>query len=133
MDLKQVQEYVQFLTNKENWQGETISTRLHYLKSEVLEATQEIAAISLAKTEEEKEEHLNNLGLELFDILWNVAEIANRYNIDLNDSAKQKIEINANRDFSKKPKEVQMVTTDNKTTSDSETVKEENQHEEALI
>ena len=109
MDLKNLQEYVHSLATQQGWDTETIQTRLHYLKSEIIEATQEITAMELAQTEEERQHHVINLGLELFDVMWNVAEIANRYGIDLGVAAEKKMAINSNRIFSAKPKEVRMV------------------------
>lgn len=110
MNLKALQNYVQDLTEQQGWGNETIQTRLHYLKSEIIEATQEITAMESATTEEELQRHKENLGLELFDIFWNAAEIANRYGIDLTSAAEKKIEINSNRIFSAKPKEVRMIS-----------------------
>lgn len=110
MNLKALQNYVQDLTEQQGWGNETIQTRLHYLKSEIIEATQEITAMESATTEEELQQHKENLGLELFDIFWNAAEIANRYGIDLTSAAEKKIEINSNRIFSAKPKEVRMIS-----------------------
>lgn len=110
MELKDIQDYAQALSSQQGWGNETIQTRLHYLKSEIIEATQEITKIESANTEEERLQNVEDLGLELFDILWNVSEIANRYGIDLDASAEKKMDINSKRSFSKKPKEVQMVS-----------------------
>lgn len=109
MKLKDLQEYAHCLSTQQGWGKETIQTRLHYLKSEILEATEEISSIESAKTKEEQSIHTENLGLELFDILWNVSEIANRYGIDLTVSAEKKMQINSQRSFSKKPTEVHMI------------------------
>lgn len=109
MNLKTIQDYAQTLATQQGWDKETIQTRLHYLKSEIIEATEEINNVESATSTEEQQKHQENLGLELFDILWNVAEIANRYGVDLEQASQQKISINNQRSFSKKPKEVHMV------------------------
>lgn len=103
MDLKTVQEYTQSQSNMHKWGEQDISIRLAYLHSEVKEATNEILGIELATHKKELIETKEKLGLELFDIIWNVADIANRYGVDLTASAEQKMLINTNRSFSKSP------------------------------
>lgn len=109
MELKELQEYAQALSVQQGWDKETIQTRLNYLKSEVLEAEIELAHIE-SSNGSAQEGYINALGLELFDILWNVAELANRFNIDLTASAEQKMKQNSSRTFSAKPVEVEMVS-----------------------
>lgn len=110
LDLKHLQEYAHYLSTTRGWDKECIRTRLHYLKSEILEATREIEAIHKVTSLEDRKKHIDNLGLELFDIIWNVAEIANRYGIDLTLSSERKMLINQKRDFSEKPKEVKLIS-----------------------
>lgn len=105
MRLQDLQEYTHHLTRVQGWGDETLETRLNYLKSEIKEAEEEIYLIGSATSDEHKEKHVEDLGLELFDVLWNVAELANRYGIDLEVAAKKKMMRNSKRNFSEKPKE----------------------------
>lgn len=105
MRLKDIQEYATYLTNKNGWGNEPLETRILYLKSEINEALVEVNNLLKEGCSEKREEIKRRLGHELFDVIWNVAELANRFGIDLEASAEQKMLINSNREFSSKPKE----------------------------
>lgn len=114
MHLKQIQEYAEKLSKQEGWDKETLETRIAYLKSELDEALQEIAKHSSTNCTLVRQEAIKNLGFELYDVIWNVAEIANRFNIDLDVSAEQKMGINSNRTFSEKPPSFNTALNDTK-------------------
>lgn len=103
MKLKTVQEYAESLSRQEGWSKESLKTRLDYLHSEVQEAIEEVYEYNKAETQEDQERIREKLSLELFDIIWNVAELANRFDIDLEVASEKKMRLNANRKFSIKP------------------------------
>lgn len=113
MTLKQVQQYAHDLSHSKGWDKECINTRIGYLKEEVVEAIKEVEQLKTEQDLDKISELKENLGLELFDIIWNVSEIANRYNIDLTEAAMKKMAKNQNRSFSEKPQTIEMEVVQN--------------------
>lgn len=62
--------------------------------TEVGEVAKEVLSLSW---EEDKEVVKERLGLELYDVVWNVCELANKLDIDLEKAFVQKSEINRSR------------------------------------
>lgn len=110
MELKDCQEYALSLSAKHGWDKEPLSMRLAYLKCELKEVLNEVDNVLNSKTVEESEDSKVKLGHELFDLLWNVSDLANRFGIDLEASAQQKMAINNNREFSSKPSKVSLIS-----------------------
>lgn len=113
MTLEQIQQYAHDLSHSNGWDKECIDTRISYLKEEVVEAIKEVEQLKTEQDPEKISELKENLGLELFDIIWNAAEIANRFNIDLTEAAVKKIVRNQNRSFSEKPQTIEMEVVQN--------------------
>lgn len=104
MELKEIQKYVKDLCDNNSWNKESLESRIDYLKSEVQEVIIEIEAYQIADSDEERGKVRTQMGHEIFDVIWNLAEIANRYGIDLSEASRQKIEINSKRkEFSSSP------------------------------
>lgn len=112
MDIKYFQEYATCLSIKNGWDKESLETRTAYLKSELEEVLAEVTNIQNAQSNDEYSDAKTRLGHELFDLIWNVAELANRFDIDLATSAEQKMAINDNRTFSATPDKNQAVRTE---------------------
>lgn len=110
MRLTELQKYAMKLCDKHGWHAESLESRLNYLNSEILEARDDIRSFDQALTSADREKAKEALGSELFDILWNVAELANRYGIDLDEAAQRKMGYNENRVFSEKPKNIQELS-----------------------
>jgi NTP pyrophosphatase (non-canonical NTP hydrolase) len=103
VEIKQIQEYATYLSVENGWDKESLETRVAYLKSEVNEVLTEVDNYNNTTDTEERSEIKTNLGHELFDLIWNVAELANRFDIDLATASEQKMAINSNRTFSASP------------------------------
>lgn len=108
MRIKEMQDYARYLSEKHGWDKEPLATRLKYLKSEFKEVTDEINAYLQTDSDEEREDIRKSLGHELHDMIWNIADIANRFNIDLEKACEEKKRINERRTFSDEPSEVQL-------------------------
>ena len=106
MRLREMQEYARRLSSKHGWDEEPLEVRLKYMRSEFKEVLDEVEAYQQADSEEAKEQIKRKLGYELHDLIWNISDLANRFGIDLEESCWEKRQINENRVFSDKPKEV---------------------------
>ncbi|PHE64481.1 hypothetical protein COF68_06030 [Bacillus toyonensis] len=58
----------------------------------------EVGELSKSLLKEDK----TDIGLEMFDVVWNLVDLANKLNIDLDQSFKAKMEINKDRVWEKK-------------------------------
>jgi NTP pyrophosphatase (non-canonical NTP hydrolase) len=105
MNLTQVQLNARVLSERHGWDAEALKTRLDYLKDEMNEVLDEVNFLVKASTDEEREYIKKRLGHEMFDVIWNLAELANRFEIDLSEACQEKMAINENRKFSDKPKQ----------------------------
>ncbi|MNC73916.1 MazG nucleotide pyrophosphohydrolase domain protein [compost metagenome] len=66
-----------------------------YLMTEVGELSQEVLSVSFHPDAEKKE----NLGYEMYDVVWNIFDLANKLDINLEDAFNRKKEINDNRNW----------------------------------
>lgn len=82
------------LRKKHGW-NENIYRQCLYLTTETGEALKEVIKLQSSRyTEEQKNKIKEDLGLELFDIIWNVCSIAAMLDIDLDKACESKMKIN---------------------------------------
>lgn len=93
MNLTELQKHVAEFSKSRGFDQNSVEMRMLYLTSEVGEVAEEVLKIA----EKDKDASKENLGMEIYDVIWNLLELANRLNINVEESAKQKIEINKNR------------------------------------
>lgn len=111
MELKDIQASVAELVTREGWQDAPLEHRLNYLFSEVQETEEAVMEVERVHNPVTHE----FLAHELYDIIWNVAELANRYGIDLDKAAQDKTLLNQNRVFSLAAPKVALISKDVKT------------------
>ena len=87
MQITEFQRWVEKTDNDTQWNLLTTLQILSHLTEEVGEVAQSINRIY--GYEEEREEHLVNLGRELMDAFWLLCKIANRFNVDLDAEAQR--------------------------------------------
>lgn len=82
----------------------TVEQRVLFLVTEVGEVTREVLHLSgaysshgIADVKAAKE----RLGMEMYDVLWNLCDLANRLGIDLEDACAKKIAHNQTRQWRK--------------------------------
>ena len=97
MHISEIQEQAQELAQKHGWQDSNIDQRFHHLISEVGELSQEL--LRYASPEEAKKDVDRAVGYEIYDIVWNLCELANQLDIDLEQFFLEKIEINCERSW----------------------------------
>jgi NTP pyrophosphatase (non-canonical NTP hydrolase) len=98
MTIKELQEHAKELAQR--LPEITLEQRALFLVTEVGEAAREVLKLSGAYSAH-KNEHIETikerLGMELYDVIWNICDLANRAGIDLEQAFATKIEINKHR------------------------------------
>lgn len=70
--------------------------------TEVGELSKEILKISFQPKEEEIKMAKENIGLEMYDVIFNILDLANQLNIDLDEACRKKMELNKRRSWVKR-------------------------------
>lgn len=91
MKLSEFQQYVSNFSKEKGFADTTIEKRTMYVMAELGELTE--AIIKRNDNKDAKRE----IGLEMFDVIWNVCDLANKLEIDLEEAFQEKIEINSGR------------------------------------
>ncbi|HDR6288001.1 MULTISPECIES: MazG nucleotide pyrophosphohydrolase domain-containing protein [Bacillus] len=93
MNIVEFQRYVSNFSKEKGFQDTTIEERTIYMMAELGELAEVILkrdTIQDAKRES---------GLEMFDVIWNVCDLANKLNVDLEKAFEEKMEINKKREW----------------------------------
>ncbi|UQZ32674.1 pyrophosphatase [Paenibacillus sp. PK3_47] len=93
MNTSEFQQYVREFSELKGFDTSTIEQRMLYLMTEVGELSKEVLSVSFHPDAEKKE----NLGYEMYDVVWNIFDLANKLGIDLDQAFRRKREINDNR------------------------------------
>ncbi|QDQ02257.1 pyrophosphatase [Lysinibacillus fusiformis] len=97
MDISSMQKYVKQFSEEKGFHVNTTHTRTLYLVTEVGELAKEILSISFNPSEEKVSLVKENIGLEMYDVIYNVLDLANRLEIDVENACRKKMEINKHR------------------------------------
>lgn len=97
MTIKKLQEQSQEVAK--HFPRTTIEQRVMFLMTEVGEVTSE--ALKLLGTRGQVDEHESRarLGMEIYDVVWNLCDLANMLEIDLEKAFNKKIIINQGRQW----------------------------------
>ncbi|HFK1722173.1 MazG nucleotide pyrophosphohydrolase domain-containing protein [Bacillus thuringiensis] len=93
MNIVEFQRYVSNFSKEKGFQDTTIEERIMYAMTELGELAEVI--LKRDKMQDAKKE----IGLEIFDVIWNVCDLANKLNIDLEKAFEEKMRINKNREW----------------------------------
>lgn len=93
MKITELQQHVAEFSRSRGFDQNSIERRMLYLTSEVGEVAEEVLRIVEKDTNASKE----NLGMEMYDVIWNLLELANQLDINVEESARRKIAINKDR------------------------------------
>ncbi|WP_410983156.1 MazG nucleotide pyrophosphohydrolase domain-containing protein [Bacillus cereus] len=93
MKLSEFQQSVSNFSKEKGFADTTIEKRTMYLMAELGELTE--AIIKRNDNKDAKRE----IGLEMFDVIWNVCDLANKLEIDLEEAFREKMEINRDREW----------------------------------
>ncbi len=94
INIAELQKEVGQFSKEKGFDKNSVEARALFLMTEVGEVAKEVLSLSW---EEDKEVVKERLGLELYDVVWNVCELANKLDIDLEKAFVQKSEINRSR------------------------------------
>ncbi|MBO1628336.1 MazG nucleotide pyrophosphohydrolase domain-containing protein [Bacillus arachidis] len=93
MKLSEFQQYVANFSEEKGFQNTTIEMRTMYLMAELGELAE-----AIVKRNEDKNTN-REIGLEMFDVIWNVCDLANKLEIDLEEAFQEKMKINRDREW----------------------------------
>ena len=97
MTLKEMQEHVRELREAQGWRDESPERRAMFLVTELGEVARETLKLSGAYGQLADTDHRQareNLGMEMYDIMWNLCDLANLLGIDLEAASARKAAIN---------------------------------------
>ena len=77
----------------------TIEKRMLYLMSEVGELAREVLKLRELQNQEGSDRALDSVGMEMYDVVWNICDLANKLGIDLQYSFDRKAQLNEQRDW----------------------------------
>jgi NTP pyrophosphatase (non-canonical NTP hydrolase) len=98
VEIREFQALAKQFSEDKGFDKESLDRRIAFLITEIGEVVKEAIIVSSQSTSDEKKEAARqNLGLEIYDAIWNLTDIANRCGIDLEESFKQKMLINDSR------------------------------------
>ena len=97
MKIRDIQNHADDLCRKNGWEDRSIDQRFRYLISELGELSNEL--IKLNQPNRDLTELKKNIGHEMFDVIWNICDLANLLEIDLEKCAEEKKDLNNQRKF----------------------------------
>ncbi|MFD3260190.1 MazG nucleotide pyrophosphohydrolase domain-containing protein [Paenibacillus lentus] len=97
MNIESMQKYAKQFSEEKGFGVNTIQTRTLYLMTEVGELAKEILSISFHPTEEKVRMAKENIGLEMYDVIFNILDLANQLEIELEEAFQKKMELNKHR------------------------------------
>lgn len=99
--LKEIAEDAEQLRRKQGWPRKSAQQRFLFLVAEVGELAESISALENAKGEPRHrlETLLAEVGAEMYDVIWNVCDLAAILGIDLDAAASTKRALNRTRDW----------------------------------
>ncbi len=95
MNASEFQRYVRAFSEEKGFDTSTIEQRMLYLMTEVGELAKEVLSVSFHPDAERKA----NLGYEMYDVVWNIFDLANKLDIDLEKAFSEKKGINDLRNW----------------------------------
>src|SRR4051812_2320830 len=93
--IKELQEHVKELSQA--LPEITAEQRTLFLLTEVGEVAREVLRLSRSADQAKLDAIKADLGMEMYDVIWNICDLANMFGIDLQASFAAKIEINTTR------------------------------------
>jgi len=95
--ISEIQKHAEDLCKKNDWLDRTPDQRFRYLISEIGELSNDL--IKLHQKPESLGLLKRKIGHEMFDVIWNICDLANLLDIDLEKFSVEKKELNNQRKF----------------------------------
>jgi NTP pyrophosphatase (non-canonical NTP hydrolase) len=77
----------------------TVEQRVLFLMTEVGKVTREVLRLERSADQANADAIKTDLGMEMYDVIWNICDLANMLSIDLEASFAAKIQINKTREW----------------------------------
>lgn len=97
MHIHEIQQDALDLCQRHNWPDRSPSQRFRFLISEVGELSKELLRLEWEPAVDELATIKRNIGHEMYDIVWNLCDLANQLGIDLETAFQEKRTINEKR------------------------------------
>jgi len=97
MKISEIQEHAEDLCRKNGWSDRTPDQRFRYLISEIGELSNDL--IKLNQNSQNTLELKRKIGHEMYDVIWNICDLANLLELDLEKLSIEKNDLNFQRDF----------------------------------
>jgi NTP pyrophosphatase (non-canonical NTP hydrolase) len=97
MKISDIQNYAEDLCRKNGWLDRTPDQRFRYLISEIGELSNDL--IKLNQSDNASEDLKRKIGHEMYDVIWNICDLANLLKIDLEKLSIEKNHLNNQREF----------------------------------
>jgi NTP pyrophosphatase (non-canonical NTP hydrolase) len=101
MTIEDLQQQARALTDTHGWHDTTPETRALWLVTEVGELVREVLQFTTAEDEDARTAARQRLGAEMYDVVWNVCDLANILGIDLATAFTGKESVNKEREWPK--------------------------------
>ena len=95
MTIRDIQENARELAPK--FKDKNPEQRMMYLMSEMGETAIEVLKLQGFRKGGNADELKQNLGMEIYDIVWNLCDLANMFDIDLEETFAEKVALNRER------------------------------------
>jgi NTP pyrophosphatase (non-canonical NTP hydrolase) len=100
--ISDIQKEAKDLVGSQNWYDRSVDQRFRYLVSEVGELSRELLRLNWKN--QDSVEVKENIGAEMYDIIWNLCDLANLLEIDLEEACQKKQAYNKTRGWSQEDK-----------------------------
>ncbi len=97
MRIRDLQKEVSEFSKLKGFESSSIENRVLYLITEIGEITKEV--LKLEKPHYDHTKIKEEIGLEIYDAVWNLVDLANKLDIDLEDAFQKKMKINKSREW----------------------------------
>lgn len=99
MTIEELQQQARALTEAHGWHDTTPETRALWLATEVGELVREVLQFTAADDEAAQTVARRRLGAEMYDVVWNVCDLANITGVDLTTAFVTKGAVNMEREW----------------------------------
>jgi NTP pyrophosphatase (non-canonical NTP hydrolase) len=102
MTIGDIQQQAKDLSARQDWANTTIAERVTFLIGEVQELAEEAVLLAAQDNPADQAATRTRLGLEMYDVVWNLCDLANIAGVDLETAFAAKYAINAKRTWPKR-------------------------------
>ncbi len=99
MNIAELQRSVEQFSREKGFAQSSIETRTLFMVTEVGELAKEVLRLCGTSDPAEAAVIKRHLELEMYDVVWNVIDLANKLGIDLETAFRRKMEINEHRSW----------------------------------